>query len=345
LTFSPDGRLALSGGTDGLVCVWEVDTGKLLRSLQGHDGTVFSVVFSPDGRRILSVGGADNSPTDRRVRLWDVAHGEEVGHFDWPSNARPLHAAVSPDGRFAACSGGDKAVRLLWFSEAGQSQKPASDPDKGQLAIETSGFDLPIIVKQPDKLVTVIVPKVNKVAELPPGEYELELVGQPEDFRLSADKVTLAQGQTQTVSIQEVPLAKPPYEITELHRFEGHTSTVESVAFSPDGHRTLSGSQDKTVRLWDVDNRKLIRQFEGNTQNVFCVAFSPDGRQAVSCAFDKSLRLWEVETGRQIRSFTGCRTSERTVVFLPTVAGFSAAAAGAHVSGTPGSTMACGSVT
>ena len=78
-----------------------------------------------------------------------------------------------------------------------------------------------MIVRQPDKLVTVIVPKVSKVAELPPGEYELELVGQPEGFRLTADKLTLAKGQTQTVSIQEVPPEKPPYEITEIRRFEG----------------------------------------------------------------------------------------------------------------------------
>jgi WD40 repeat protein len=70
---------------------------------------------------------------------------------------------------------------------------------------------------------------------------------------------------------------------------------VSSVAFSPDGHFVLSGSFDKTVRLWDVATGKCLRIFEGHADNVSSAAFSPDGRFVLSCSKDKTLKLWEID--------------------------------------------------
>jgi WD40 repeat protein len=61
-----------------------------------------------------------------------------------------------------------------------------------------------------------------------------------------------------------------------------HTGHVMSVTFSPDGTRALSGSNDKTLKLWDVATGKLLRNFEGHTFGVLTVAFSPDGTRALS---------------------------------------------------------------
>jgi mono/diheme cytochrome c family protein len=86
--------------------------------------------------------------------------------------------------------------------------------------------------------------------------------------------------------------------------FTGHTEAVLCLAFAPDGRRAVSGSQDKTLRLWDVASGKELRRFEGHTDAVTCVAFMPDSR-LLSGSRDHSVRLWDVETGTEVARFKG----------------------------------------
>jgi hypothetical protein len=74
------------------------------------------------------------------------------------------------------------------------------------------------------------------------------------------------------------------------------------VAFSPDGDRVLSGSQEKTIKLWDGATGTLIRTFEGHSVPVTSVAFSPDGGRALSGSWEKSIKLWDTATGALIRA-------------------------------------------
>ena len=76
-----------------------------------------------------------------------------------------------------------------------------------------------------------------------------------------------------------------------------HEGCVFSVAFSPDERLIVSGSEDQTVRVWNIESRKEMRRFHHEGW-VNSVAFSPDGTHLVSGSDDKSLRLWNIQTNR-----------------------------------------------
>ena len=99
----------------------------------------------------------------------------------------------------------------------------------------------------------------------------------------------------------------------------GHTSSVYSVAFSPDGARIISASADQTLRLWDAQNGQPIgAPFRGHTKSVRSVAFSPDGSRVVSGSRDTTLRLWDSQSGQCIGSpFWGHTKAVCCVVFSP----------------------------
>lgn len=96
--------------------------------------------------------------------------------------------------------------------------------------------------------------------------------------------------------------------------FEGHTSTVNAIAFTNDGKRAASGSDDRTIRIWDIPSGRLLANLETSSE-VYAVAFSPDGKYLLSGGRDRSLRLWDLQKKLVLRVFKGHTDSIRSVAF------------------------------
>jgi WD40 repeat protein len=85
------------------------------------------------------------------------------------------------------------------------------------------------------------------------------------------------------------------WDLSTEHAFDlrGHTSRVECLTYSPDGRRLATGSNDRTIKLWDTTTGEEVFTLRGHTACVLCVAFSPDGRRIASGGFDRTMRVWE----------------------------------------------------
>jgi RNA polymerase sigma factor (sigma-70 family) len=89
--------------------------------------------------------------------------------------------------------------------------------------------------------------------------------------------------------------------VGEVHCFQGHTASVQRVAFSPDGRQLLSCGLDGAIILWDLQTGREIRRFSGHGDRVDCVSFRADGRRFLSASWDWTVRLWDVKTGKELK--------------------------------------------
>jgi WD40 repeat protein len=280
---SPDGKRLVSASRDGSVRIWSRRTNgeSTLASSDSDPVKDFAVSGERDWMATASASGAHRwAPNDDR--FMETTFGQAVG---------PLQCtALSNDGTLLALGYEDGRLSVFGGSSSHSFLIQAHDSNEG--------ID-----------VVTVSPCNRFVATASRGEDRLHVWdGRTGEClaRLSAvdcDSIAFAPGGRHMAYCdgRDVVICRPP-DWHEGRRLDGHSITVNAVAFSFDGQLLATASEDRTVRIWDTSTWQPGWVTVGHGASVLSVAFSPDGKTLATGAQDGSIKLWHVETGQEVYS-------------------------------------------
>ena len=282
VAFSPDGEFVASGADDGIVFLWSAQTGKPVDVFEGHTSWVISVAFSPDGNYLTSGGD------DKEVRFWVVAANQKTENFiNHMARELPFSQGLvfSPDGNKLLLSGGGVIYTCLcstWQPDAMFEENDdtwvrdvAFRPDGNQIA--AASYKTIGLWNANTQKIEYSLPDCKEGAE--------RIVYSPCGKYLAA-----ACGFEKTVGIWHTATGEL------YHKFNNDSHNVHDVAFTYDSKKLVSCSDDKCIRLWNVEKPALEFTLEKHIGSVESVALSSDGKWLASGGGwnDKTIWLWDM---------------------------------------------------
>jgi DNA-binding beta-propeller fold protein YncE len=250
---TPDGKRVVSASDDNTLKIWDLASGRELRTLTGHTWGVTAVAVTPDGKRVVSASD------DNTLKIWDLASGRELRTLTGHTGCVGA-MALTPDGK-RVVSGSDDDRLKIWDLASGHELRTyaghlhpkavAVTPD-GQRAVSAEGAEL-------------------KVWELGSGRGLRTLTGHT-DWVLA---VAITQDGQRAISacIDGTLKVWDLGSGRELRTLSGHGQRVLAVAVTPDGQGAISGSYDNTLKVWDLDTGRLLATLNpGGTPHCFVIS-------------------------------------------------------------------------
>ena len=102
-----------------------------------------------------------------------------------------------------------------------------------------------------------------------------------------------------------------------LKTLAGHSKSVKSVAYSPDGTKIISGLADSTIKIWDANTGQCLQTMKGDKYCVDAVAYSPDGKRIISGGWDNTVKIWDANTGQCLKTLKGHSDDVESVAYSP----------------------------
>jgi WD40 repeat protein len=245
-------------GRDNSARLWDVASGKEIRSYSGHVLYIRSVAISPDGTRVLTASA------DRTVRLWDAANGKVLRVF--PEMNRIWSLVFSPDGKQMLTGSDDPTHKRdntarLWNLDSGGQHRVF---EGGRLGVTS-------VVFSPDGTQVLTGGQVVRLWDTASGGEIRTFPPSWGPAAFSPDGKQVVMGDLDgTVRLCDTSTGN------QLRSFRGHSHAVTSVAFSPDGKQLLTGSGgEASTRLWDSASGRELCRLVGFRDGSW-VAITPD---------------------------------------------------------------------
>lgn len=325
IAVSPAGREIATAGDDGVIRLWDAASFRMTRALKGHAGAIYALDYWTDGTLLASAGW------DGKVKLWDLRGNDRSLTLDAGARQYAVAFAPEPSLKYLASAGEDGVVRIwnLQSRELAKSRldHPSADPARaavrslsyapsGSGEFVSAGFDGKIRFYRTSGTIEAkdaYGRKALRVAYAPDGA---RVVAAGSDAELGAPKlfdvrsgaarplvghrdyvvaanwssdsrriVTGGGGRDKSVNLWDADSGRL------LASFAGHQEDVEAVAFFPGGTRLISASEDRTIKVWDIAERRLLLTAIGFGDDGY-VSYTPEGCYAGSNGIESRLSIF-----------------------------------------------------
>lgn len=302
VVWSSAGDRLASGSSDGTVRVWDMKSYKILHCFKGHKNDVNSVAWHP-ASRMLASGGDDS-----KVRVWDLTANQEIKSIEHNDNVK----CVAWDCSGKKLAAGDSCSVVIWDTGNYQQYACYKSPLISAESLNMKAFNF--------------ANYVNSVAWDPSGKklawgtknglvvlWEVKING-PRKLGSHKDSVScvvwdvtgqkLISASSDTVRMWDTEKKYGDIEgSNEIQCLQGHSSDVTSVTCGP--KMLISGSWDKTVRFWNIENNRGLRDRPAHRSLVHTVAWNVQGTRMASGSADGTVRIWDSTNGKELYCLQG----------------------------------------
>lgn len=331
IAFSPDSKIAGSIYIDYgfyTIILWRPEDGKIFRELKGHTNNVTNVVFSSDGKTLVS------SSEDTTIIIWDINTGKILRTLEGHSHIVNTLALIN-NGEFVASGSADKTIRLwdtgtgkmlsLFEGHADSIDGIVFSPHSGVLA---SGSKDGIIrlwsveeykslsrnlvhsdiigygqaLSQRSAILATSSGKTISLWDTLTGNLLKELTGYDnrcQNLTFSPSDNTLAFSSEQNIYLLNILTGEVSQKLPE------HACPIVSLTFSVNGELLASSDTNGDILLFDVVTGQKLMQLTGHSEPAYDIAFSPNGNILASGSWDSTIRLWDIKTGNIINILRG----------------------------------------
>ena len=355
--WSPDQQLMASSSVEGLIHIWDPQTGDCVRTFQGHDNKTSALAWCPrvwekveeeSGGSRASRGGRGsqnavevgfivppNAPScntyalatgsaDQTIKVWDITDGTCLQTI--AAGEAVFAITWSPDG--TKLVGGTKDGRIqIWQGWTGEQLQCLEGHQKciwslawsadGQM-LASGGDDRSIRLWEVASGRCVRILRGHQNAVRAVRWQYAEAKSSGDAEESSTDAMNDASGILASGSFDQTVRLWSPRTDASLKVLQGYRNALQALAWQPEGQLLASGGHDRQIRLWDTCTKQCLTTLVGHDRPIWSLAWSPDGQYLASSGDDQTICLWDVHAQQASAKLTGHQNTIWAVAWHPT---------------------------